>query len=120
MKYIIILPLLIFALTVKSQVNTQQNGAQFFAQFTYQESLSEQQVVEFEENLQQNPNILMVRVDRNTSGVLLVTHELNSFEKSSVVSWISSSFEVIDCYRQGLYRVDNVIAFNEHFCSIAD
>lgn len=120
MKYIVVIPLLIFAFTAKSQVNTQQNGAQFFAQFTYQESLSEQQIGEFEENLQQNPNILMVRVDRNTNGVLLVTHELSSFEESTVVSWLSTSFEVIECYREGLYRVDSVIAFNEHFCSIAE
>ena len=120
MKYIIVLPLLIFALTAKSQVNTQQNGAQHFAQFTYQETLSEQQIGEFEDNLRQNPNILMVRVDKHTKGVFLVTNELNSFDENTVVSWLSTTFEVIDCYREGLYRVDSVIPFNDNFCSIAE
>ncbi len=120
MKYILVLPLFLLVLVAGAQVSSQQNGAQFFAQFTYQETLSEQQISEFEGNLQQNPNILMVRVDRNTHGVLLVTHNLSSFEESAVVSWLSTSFEVIECYREGLYRVDNVIPFNDNFCSIAE
>jgi len=120
MKYIIVLPFFLIALAASSQVNSQQNGAQFFAQFTYQESLSEQQIVEFEDNLRQNPNVLMVRVDRITNGVLLVTHQLASFEETTVVSWLSTSFEVVECYREGLYRVDSVIPFNDNFCSIAE
>ncbi len=120
MKYIIFIPFILLALAASSQVSSQQNGAQFFAQFTYQESLTEQQVLEFEGNLQQNPNILMVRVDRNTNGVFLVTQNLASFEENSVVSWLSTSFEVIECYREGLYRVDSVIPFNDNFCSIAE
>ena len=120
MKYLLFLPVFFLAFIADSQVNNQQNGAQFFAQFTYQESLSEQQVAEFEDNLRQNPNILMVRVDRNTNGVLLVTHELSDFDEATVESWLSTGFEVIECYREGLYRVDSVIAFNDNFCSIAE
>jgi hypothetical protein len=120
MKYIIILLPLIFAFSLNGQVNTGQNGTQYFAQFTYQETLSEQEVAEFDDNLQQNPNIKLVRVDVITKGVLIVTHNLNEFNENTVVSWISTNFPVIDCYREGLFRVDDIIPFNDNFCSTTE
>lgn len=112
--------MLSFAFLAESQVNTQQSGAQFFAQFTYQESLSDNQVEEFEDNLKQNPNIMMARVDRITNGVFIVTNTITNFNENIVLSWISVDFDVIDCYREGLQGVDNIIPFDENFCNISE
>jgi hypothetical protein len=120
MKYFIAILMLSFAFLAESQVNAQQNGAQFFAQFTYQESLSDDQVSEFEGNLKQNPNIRMARVDRITNGVFIVTNTITNFSESVVLTWISVDFDVIACYREGLQGVDDIIPFDENFCNASE
>lgn len=107
-------------LNVFGQGNNQQSGSQFFAQFTYDSSLSTQQIDQFKNNLDQNPNIFMVRVDVITKGVFIVTNNLQNFNENTVVSWISMNSPVIECYRQGLFGIDQVIPFDANFCLSAN
>lgn len=120
MKYIISLSFLFFCYIAEGQVNNSQSGTQFIAQFTYLESLSEQQIDQVEQNLEQNPNVKMIRVDRITSGIFIVTNELTQFDQATIESWLGVSFPVIDCYREGVYRVDNVIPFDDQFCNSSE
>lgn len=119
-KYIISFALMILCYSITGQVNTSQNGTQYIAQFTYQENLSSQQIADIEQNLQQNSNIRMARVDRITNGVFILTNSLSQFNQSILNSWLGVNYQVIDCYREGIYRVDDVIPFDENFCDTND
>ena len=120
MRYLFSLVFIFIAYFSVAQVNASQNGTQFIAQFTYLENLSDQQVDQIEQNLQQNTNIRMARVDRITKGVFIVTNELSQLDESMTNSWLGVSFPVIDCFRNGVYRVDDVIPFDENFCNSTD
>lgn len=120
MKYIISLSFLFFCYFAAGQVNSSQSGTQFIAQFTYLDALSKQQIDQVEQNLQQNPNVKMARVDRITSGIFIVTNELTQFDQATIESWLGVNFPVINCYREGVYRVDNVIPFDDQFCNSSE
>ena len=116
-RYLIV-SLSIFSATISfSQGINQQSGSQYFTQFTYDSLLTTQQIDQFKANLDQNPNIYMARVDKITRGVFIITNNLQSFDENTVVSWISMNTPVIECYRQGLFGIDQVIPFDNNFCS---
>lgn len=119
-KHIVALSFVLLCFIGFSQVGNTQNGTQYIAQFTYLDNLTNQQVADVEQNLQQNANILMARVDRITNGVFIVTNALSQFDQNMLVSWLGLNYQVIDCYREGIYRVDDVIPFDENFCNTND
>lgn len=120
LKYFLLILLIFLGLNTFSQGNNQQSGSQFFAQFTYDSTLTAQQITQIEQNLGQNTNIYMARLDEITKGVYIITNNLQSFDENTVVSWLGVNFSVIDCYRQGLHGVDVFIPFNSNFCSSAN
>lgn len=119
-KHIVALSFVLLCFLGFSQVGNSQNGTQYIAQFIYLENLSNQQIALIEQNLQQNTNIRMARVDRITKGVFIVTNPLNQFDQNTFISWLGVNFPVIECYREGVYRVDDVIPFDENFCNTND
>jgi hypothetical protein len=119
-RYLIASLSILLSIFAFSQGGSQQAGSQYFTQFTYDSSLTTQQIDQFKGNLDQNPNIYMARVDKITRGVFIITNNLQSFDENTVVSWISMNTPVIVCYRQGLFGIDQVIPFDSNFCSSAN
>ncbi|MDX1651708.1 MAG: hypothetical protein R3277_04395 [Brumimicrobium sp.] len=98
-------------------LNTSSNGVQYFSQLTFQDTTSSATLDAIEQDLSQNPMILMSRLDRVSGGLFIVTKVLTDFDRQTVESWLGSNAVHINCFRKGLYGVDQVIPFNSQFCS---
>lgn len=72
---------------------------------------------EIETALKSNPNCFVVRLDRITNGLLIVTNELSSFDEVTMTSWFEGNDNVIQCFRIGIQGYDDHFAFDDQFCN---
>ena len=92
------------------------NNENFFIQIMLEES-SEDVYQLLETELQSNPFVRIIRLDRHSKGLLIGTHNLSNLDRSTFESWISNYHNKIECYYQGIHGVDTMYAFDEQFCS---
>lgn len=118
MKYFVLLALLSLSLNgIGQSVDNNVDGVQFFSQVLMTDNISSSELNDIKQDLNQNPNVQMARVDLLNKSIFIVTHPLDSYERDSFESWIGANATFIDCYRQGLRGVDDFIPFDENFCT---
>ena len=98
-----------------SQTNS-GNQLKYFAQIKLNTSDTEI-LNEIETTLKANPNCFVVRLDRITNGLLIVTNELNSFDEVTMNSWLEGNENVVECYNIGIQGYDDHFAFDDDFCN---
>lgn len=118
MKYIILVALMtLTSVTLAQSVSNSENGVKFFSQVLMSENISSVDLNQIQEDLNQNPNVYMARVDQLNNSIFVVTHPLNSYERDSFESWIGASASLVECYRQGVKGVDDFVPFDDNFCT---
>lgn len=70
-----------------------------------------------ETSIRNNPNCYIVRLDRITNGLLIVTKELSDFKQDDLLSWMGNYENTIECSRIGIQGFDDHLAFDNSFCS---
>ena len=117
MRYVIINLFLLLSLGLFGQQVDNSSGVKYFSQAQMSDDLSVSELDEIEQNLSQNQFIMMSRLDRITGGLFIVTKNLNGYDRSTFESWLGTFANRIDCYREGIQGVDEILPFNENFCS---
>jgi hypothetical protein len=117
MRYILFNLFLLFSLGVLGQQVNNSTGVKYFSQAELNDDLSEFELSQIEQDLSQNPNVMMSRLDRITGGLFIVTNTLNQYDRSTFESWLGAFSNRIDCYREGVHGIDEVIPFNSDFCN---
>jgi hypothetical protein len=114
MRFTYLLLLLLPLLSLSQQ--SPNNNENFFIQVML-EDCSEDVYQLLETELQSNPHVRIVRLDRYSNGLLIGIQNLNELDRTIFESWISTNHDKIICYYQGIHGVDTMYAFNEQFCS---
>ncbi|PHR49093.1 MAG: hypothetical protein COA32_03325 [Fluviicola sp.] len=118
MKYIVLLALLsLTSVGIAQSVNNNVDGVQFFSQVIMADDISSSELGDIQQDLNQNPNVQMARVDQMNKTIFVVTQPLDSFERESFESWIGANASLVNCYRQGVQGVDDFIPFDDNFCT---
>ncbi|WP_139230424.1 hypothetical protein [Lishizhenia tianjinensis] len=115
MKHIKNLFICVVLFTCMAFQNSQNQQLKYFAQVqlnTNDASIQD----EIEASIRNNPNCFVVRLDRITNGLLIVTKEINSFTKDDLTSWMVGNENVIECSRIGIQGLDDHFAFDDTFC----
>jgi hypothetical protein len=98
------------------QIQIPNNHENFFIQVMLDECTEDvYQLLESE--LESNPYVRIVRLDRYSKGLLIGTQNLSNLDRATFESWLSAHQDKIICYYQGIHGVDLMYAFNEQFCS---
>ena len=116
MKSILLFIILIVGAVYSNAQTSQPNPVRHFAQAMMQ-NLQPQDANLMVADLQSNPNVLMVRYDELTNGLLVVTNEMSSFDQSVFNSWLTIYASNVVCYRDGIQGIDTHLAFNPDFCN---
>lgn len=74
---------------------------------------------DIEAAIQNNPNCFVVRLDRITNGLLIVTKEISSFTNDDLISWMEGNEAAIECSRIGVQGYDDHLPFDADFCTNA-
>lgn len=118
MKYIVLLALLsLTSVGIAQSVNNNVDGVQFFSQVIMTDDISSSDLGNIQQDLNQNPNVQMARVDQLNKTIFIVTQPLDNFERESFESWIGANATLVECYRQGVHGVDDFIPFDANFCT---
>lgn len=117
MRYVIINLFLLFSFGLLGQQVDNSSGVKYFSQAQLSDSLSSAELDQIETDLSQNQFIMMSRLDRITGGLFIVTKNLNQYDRSTFESWLGNFSNEIDCYREGIHGVDEILPFNDAFCS---
>lgn len=117
MRYILFNLFVLLSFGLLGQQVNNSTGVKYFSQAQLSDSLSETELTQIEQDLSQNPNIMMSRLDRITGGLFIVTNNLNQYDRSTFESWLGNLSNGIDCYREGIHGIDEVIPFNSDFCN---
>ena len=119
MRYIISIIFLSFCSLNSMSQDLSLSGTQdrFFVQVMLEES-DESILSEIETGLQSNPYVFMVRLDRITNGLFVVTKDIQTINRSIFNSWMGGNDSQIDCYREGIHGVHEVLPFNANFCGL--
>lgn len=118
MKYILLLALFtLSSVSIAQSVNNNVNGVQFFSQVLMSDDISSSELQDVQQDLNQNPNVQMARVDQLNKSIYVVTNTLVNYDKESFESWIGSNANLVECYRQGVQGVDDFIPFDNNFCN---
>ncbi len=99
---------LIFSFSGKSQ--TQANETHFFGQCLVN-SLTNQEMIDLEINLRQNPFVQVARVDALSKRVFILTKDVTSFSAQDFQSWLGDFSSASTCSQIGLYGVDQINPF---------
>lgn len=103
--------------TFSQDLTLSQNQDNLFVQVVLGDT-DESTYAEIESNLRNNPYVFMVRLDRTTNGLFVVTKDISSINRNTFESWMGGYESTIQCYRQGIHGVHEVLAFNENFCNL--
>lgn len=95
--------------------NVQTQQLRYFAQVQLSATSTSLQN-EIETAIKNNPNCYVVRLDRITNGLLIVTKEINSFTNDDLISWMEGNENLIECSRIGVQGFDDHYAFDDTFC----
>lgn len=71
---------------------------------------------EIETELRNNPYVYMVRFDKITNGLFVVTKDIQVLTRLVFESWMGDHESLIKCYRDGIHGTDTVLPFNSNFC----
>jgi hypothetical protein len=115
---ILVVSLLPF-LSYSQELSLNEHQDNLFVQVVLEDS-DESSYAEIESNLRSNPYVFMVRLDRNSKGLFVVTKDLQSINRNVFNSWMGGYESSIHCYRQGIHGVHEVLPFNENFCSLIE
>ena len=88
----------------------------FFAQVMLNDA-TEQEFASLEADLKTNPYVFMVRLDRITNGLFIITQDVATFDQSVFNGWIGERTHLIECYRDGIHGMAEILPFNSNFCS---
>jgi len=91
----------------------------FFIQVMLEAS-NESVFAEIESDLQNNPYVFMVRLDRITNGLFVVTKDIQAIDRAIFDSWMGGNESQIECYREGIHGVHEVLSFNANFCTLIE
>lgn len=116
MKSILLIIFLVTSVMYTGAQTNQSSSVRHFAQAMMQ-NLQPQDVDLMVTELKNNPNVLMVRYDELTNGLLVVTNEMTSFDQTMFNSWLTTYSGNVVCYRDGIQGIDTHLAFNPDFCN---
>jgi hypothetical protein len=121
MKYLLNASIaLVFCLNVVSQeLNLTTNQDRFFIQIIL-EVENDSIYSEIESGLRTNPYVFMVRLDKITNGLFIVTEGVNQINRNIVNGWLGEHDSSIRCYRQGIHGVHEVLPFDNNFCDLVE
>jgi hypothetical protein len=93
----------------QNATNTQVD-TRLFAQCLF--SISTQQEIEALQNeMYNNPNIEMVRLDLNTQRALIITANLQQLSPEELTSWFGNYESTVSCINIGVYGVDAMATY---------
>lgn len=105
---------IVFHFGGEAQTPTTQQ-VKYFAQV--QLNTNDSQTLDAIENaIKNNPNCFVVRLDRITNGLLIVTNDLSSFTQDDLISWMEGNEAAIECSTIGIQGYDDHLPFDENFC----
>lgn len=114
---------LIFSLFVVMSMNfsfgqtatNSETDTRLFAQCLF--SISNQQELDALQNeMYNNPNIEMVRLDLNTQRALIITANIEQLTEEELKSWFGSHESTISCVQIGVYGVDAMATYPFNNC----
>lgn len=118
MKYLFSITILVFCIFNVSgqELSSSENHEKFFVQVVLGDT-EDATFAEIEIGLRNNPYVYMVRFDKITNGLFVITKDIQSFDRSVFDSWMGEQESLIDCYRDGIHGTDTVLPFNSNFCN---
>jgi hypothetical protein len=122
MKYLFSITILVFCISIVSgqELSSAENQEKFFVQVVLGDT-EDSTFAEIEIGLRNNPYVYMVRFDKITNGLFVITKDIQVFDRSVFDSWMGEQESLIECYRDGIHGTDTVLPFNSNFCnSIAE
>jgi hypothetical protein len=109
MKNLLLLLLIVFT-TSTSFSQTTNNNVHFFGQCMVS-SLENQELIDLEQHLKQNPYVQVVRVDLVSKRVFILTKDISSYTMNDFKSWLGEKENAATCIQVGLHGIDLVNPF---------
>lgn len=109
MKNLLLLLLLVF-ISSTSFSQTANSTVHFFGQCMVS-SLDNQELIELELHLKQNPYVQVARVDLVSKRVFILTKDISSYNLNDFKSWLGEKESAATCIQVGLHGVDQVNPF---------
>jgi hypothetical protein len=118
MKYYFTIIFLLFCINNINGQELSPSGSQekFFVQVIL-EDVEDSTFTELEIGLRNNPYVYMLRFDKITNGLFVITKNIQVFDRSVFNGWMGEQESLIECYRDGLHGTDTVLPFNSNFCN---
>ncbi len=106
MKLIITLLTVLCISSSYAQTQTQNpTNTRLFAQCIFDIS-DRNEMLTLQNEIRNNPNIEMVRLDYNTQRALIITANLEELSELDFVSWFGTHGSTLNCIQIGVYGVD--------------
>jgi hypothetical protein len=118
MKYLFSITILVFCISIVSgqELSSAENQEKFFVQVVLGDT-EDSTFAEIEIGLRNNPYVYMVRFDKITHGLFVITKDIQVFDRSVFNGWMGEQESLVDCYRDGIHGTDIVLPFNADFCN---
>jgi hypothetical protein len=101
----------------KAQMGVETNTEiKFFAQVMLHDA-TEIEYSSLETDLNANPYVFMVRLDRITNGLFIITQNVATFDETVFNGWIGERTHLIECYRDGIHGMVEILPFTSNFCN---
>ncbi len=110
MKKLLLLFALILSGIAYSQVSQQASETHLFAQGIF-DLQSEDEMRDLQSEMQQNPNIEVVRLDHHSGRFFILTRNINTLTEAELRSWFGSYGTLPGCIQIGVHGVDMVKPF---------
>jgi hypothetical protein len=94
---------------------SEQSNVSFFAQAIY-DYTTDEAFIQLEENLKSNPYVKLIRLDKNSETLFLVTKDINAFDIHILESWLTTDFESVSCVHIGIYGLDKLKKYPNEAC----
>lgn len=108
--------LLLFFLFAGRGLAQESAGTKYFAQCMVNIT-DETNFRILEDNLRQNPNVAVVRLDWVTKRAFVLTNNLEHLTESDFASWFGVASSHISCIQTGVYGVDEIAKYPFANCS---
>lgn len=99
--------LIVFLFFGIGAVSAQQNNTVYFGQCMIDID-SDEELVQLEATMRQNPYLKVVRLDLNTRRAFVLTNTLEGLTEEQFASWFNEYSEKVRCIQVGLQGVDIV------------
>jgi hypothetical protein len=87
----------------------------YFAQAMYNYTTDEALMV-LESNLKTNPYVKLIRLDKNSKTLFLITKDVNEFDLSILEAWLTTEHESVSCVHIGIYGLDELKNYPNEAC----